>query len=207
MATTTLLPDGDIATGSWFFTPAWSKINKNLFSSSSDSTYIGLDKENYGDAFSCSLQNTPSDLSLVTAVSLTIRFAQGLQFDYPENQYLYVQVFNGATALTNQTADLVAGAHQYPSNETVSMTLTGATQNKTNWDGAKVVVTGDCDTGGGSALLYVSDLKLVLTYTPSAAASNLFSNGFLDGLSSFGPTNFRRFERTRQILVPAMVIK
>ena len=155
MATARITVNGTNNAGAWF-NEILDQVDLHLSidegtDTPNDSDYVGTDTP--GSALKLNIAGMPTDLVTMTGVDVVIRkYANGIACGT-------VQIFesDGTTALTDSVAMSNPGS---PTNETVTLTVTGATD-KAAWDDAILVVT----SGAGSGDTAVFTVDLDITYS------------------------------------------
>ena len=160
MATTNKAPSGDHSFSSGTITYTGGSANYTNLTDASDASYVWYAG---GSAYaSWPLVDMPSDLSVVTAVTINIREARGgSKGDRAVLQSVQIFKSDGTTAITSS---VTATDTTTPT----TFNLTPSTINyddKTSWDGAVVKVLQNTGTGIG---IRVYKLDVDITYTPGA---------------------------------------
>lgn len=166
MSTTTVYTNGDGTKTNWQNSAGNST---NLY------TYVdeGTDSPNDADYLQPSatsslfllLGDMPSDFSVATSVSISVRFKQTTS----KGDFSYLSTFqlvqsDESTALT---AAVTASRPTTFTTQTATPTITGNTD-KTSWDGARIKLTPFI---GSAGLVQVSAIQVTVTYTATSGAT------------------------------------
>jgi hypothetical protein len=164
MATTNKAPSGTYSFSSGTIAYTGGSANYTNLTDSSDASYAQFTG---GNSFaSWPLVDMPSDLSVVTAVTINIREAQGSsKGDFGNLSSVQIFKSDGTTAITSSVtatdSTTITTFNLTPS--TISFT------DKTSWDGAVIKVLQDVGTGTG---IRVYKLDVDITYTASGGGGN-----------------------------------
>jgi hypothetical protein len=195
MATTTLVPNGDVLTTGWISTGAsfWTEIDEGIGSTDGDTTKINFNGvlTTGANTIKFNLTDTPADFATPSAVNVKVSHKKVISGDDGVNWGLVGTTPSWEIYKSDDTTLLIdCSTTTAPSLGTTYATATQnhigtITGNKTDWDGAILRLTYTGITSGmadATRESHISTVDVNITYTPSGGATNdpfpIISSGY-----------------------------
>ena len=190
MATTTVFPNGDVATTHWTDAAAgttnlYTNVDEGT-SSPNDADYVTC--SNSGSSIWFSLGDMPADFVTPTGVTITLRLNRtSAKGDYRHFSSVTLQSSESGIALTASAAITDTTTI---TTYTYSPSITGRT-NKTSWNGARLAISMASSSGGGSCRIYAA--QVAITYTAASTGTvtqynSTHSPGTIENITGIGTT-------------------
>jgi hypothetical protein len=171
LSSTNKFADSDVSRGSWTTDSGGTTNLYACINDSSDSTYIKTATPSTASNFT--LENMPSDLINVGAVSVTIRCNRASsKGDYLQMGAVQIFKSDGTTPLTSA---VVPADSTSITDVVITLPLSGI-YDKTSWDGARIRLTSGVGTGGNDINIYKVTVAItyntVSTTTPTVSSAS-----------------------------------